>query len=230
MSDIGRRNRELAVEKVIMQDTRQQILEIMKRHGEVTVQELSDELGLTSVTVRHHLEILRSEGYISDPEVQRSNRPGRPRYVYHLTSTAADLFPNNYSGLASALLGSIEECMAPGERDVLLQRAAERIADRAGDLPATPRDRIDSVVTFLNQQGYVSRWEPAPDQPNRFMIYVSSCPYYHVSQTRSETCQIDRHMVQLLAGVDAEVSRLQNTAKTGGLCVYAIEWPGAAAS
>ena len=38
-----------------MQDTRQQILEILKRLGEVTVQELSRELGLTSVTVRSNL-------------------------------------------------------------------------------------------------------------------------------------------------------------------------------
>ena len=53
-----------------MQDTRQQILEILKRLGEVTVQDLSNELRLTSVTVRHHLEILRSEGYITEPEIR----------------------------------------------------------------------------------------------------------------------------------------------------------------
>jgi predicted ArsR family transcriptional regulator len=205
-----------------MQDTRQQILEIMKRHGEVTVQELSNELGLTSVTVRHHLEILRSEGYISDPEVRRSNRPGRPRYVYHLTSTAADLFPNNYSGLASALLGSIEECMIPEERDALLERAAKRIADRAGDLPEDEEARVESVVTFLNQQGYTSRWQR--DEDDGFMIYISSCPYFHVSEAHSETCQIDRHMVQLLAGPNSEVKRLDNTARKGGLCVYSLSW------
>ncbi len=205
-----------------MQDTRQQILEIMKRHGEVTVQELSNELGLTSVTVRHHLEILRSEGYISDPEVRRSNRPGRPRYVYHLTSTAADLFPNNYSGLASALLGSIEECMIPEERDALLERAARRIAQRAGTLPEEPQARVESVVTFLNQQGYTSRWQREEDDV--YMIYVSSCPYLHVSENHSETCQIDRHMVQLLAGPDSEVTRVDNTAGKGGLCVYALSW------
>jgi predicted ArsR family transcriptional regulator len=207
-----------------MQDTRQQILEIMKRHGEVTVQELSNELGLTSVTVRHHLEILRSEGYISDPEVKRSNKPGRPRYVYHLTSTAADLFPNNYSGLASALLGSIEECMLPEERDHVLERAARRIADRAGVLPEKPEERVESVVTFLNQQGYVSRWEKDQDHDKRFFIYVSSCPYFHVSQTHNETCQIDRHMVQLLAGPGTSVERLKNMALKSGLCVYALDW------
>ncbi len=209
-----------------MQDTRQQILEIMKRHGEVTVQELSNELGLTSVTVRHHLEILRSEGYISDPEVRRSNKPGRPRYVYHLTSTAADLFPNNYSGLASALLGSIEECMLPEERDELLERAAQRIAQRAGSLPGKPEERVESVVTFLNQQGYVSRWEKDEEQDQRYLVYVSSCPYFHVSQTFSETCQIDRHMVQLLAGPNSSVERLQAITDKSGLCVYALDWSG----
>jgi predicted ArsR family transcriptional regulator len=210
-----------------MQDTRQQILEIIKRHGEVTVQELSTELGLTSVTVRHHLEILRSEGYISDPEVKRSSRPGRPRYVYHLTSTAADLFPNNYSGLASALLGSIEECMAPEERDALLDNAAERIAERAGDLPRNPEARVESVVTFLNQQGYVSRWERSREEEVSYMIYVSSCPYFHVSQSHQDTCQIDLHMVQLLAGAESVVERLSNAAMEGGLCVYTLTWPAA---
>ena len=207
-----------------MQDTRQQILEIMKRHGEVTVQELSDELELTSVTVRHHIEILRSEGYISVPEVRRSNRPGRPRYVYRLTSTAADLFPNNYSGLASALLGSIDECMEPREREVLLERAAERIAARAGDLPSDPAQRVESVVTFLNQQGYVSRWEKMAEKASCCTIYISSCPYFHVSQTHGGPCQIDRHMLQLLAGPDVDVQHVTNEAKQGGLCVYVLDW------
>lgn len=210
-----------------MQDTRQQILEIMKRLGEVTVQDLSNELGLTSVTVRHHLEILRSEGYISDPEIVRSSRPGRPRFVYRLTSTAADLFPNNYSGLASALLGSIEECMAPAERDYLLERAAVRIAERSGALPEDPAARVDSVVLFLNQQGYVSRWEESKEKKGLYLIYVSSCPYYHVSQDHRDVCQIDRYMVQLLSGPGAEVTRLVNEARNGGLCTYAISWPTA---
>lgn len=209
-----------------MQDTRQQILEIMKRHGEVTVQELSTELALTSVTVRHHLEILRSEGFITDPEIRRSNKPGRPRYVYRLTSTAADLFPNNYSGLASALLGSIEECVAPEERDTILERAAQRIADRAGTLPEKPEERIESVVTFLNQQGYVSRWEKDTEHDRRYKVYVSSCPYLHVSKMHHETCQIDRYMVQLLAGPDSDITIEGTMANQGGVCTYILDLSG----
>jgi len=208
-----------------MQDTRQQILEILKRKGEVTVQDLSDELGLTSVTVRHHLEILRSEGYITDPEVRRSNRPGRPRYVYRLTSTAADLFPNNYSGLASALLNAINECADPEDSALMMEKAAEHMADRADQLPDDPEDRISSVTNFLNQQGYVARWEK--QEPRRYHIIISSCPYHHVSKQRNEPCTIDYHMIQLLLGTD--VDRLQNEAKTSGLCVYEVKFPTSAA-
>lgn len=207
-------------QKDVMQDTRQQILEILKRHGEVTVQELSNELELTSVTVRHHLEILRSEGYISEPEIRRSSRPGRPRYVYRLTSTAADLFPNNYSGLASALLDTIQECMEPEQLEVVYERAAARIADQAGDLPQELDSRLQGAVTFLNQQGFVSRWE---EQDDKFCIYVSSCPYHHVSQDHPETCQIDHHMLQMLTGANIKV--IQRQAKHGGLCVYEIDKP-----
>ncbi|MDF1515815.1 MAG: ArsR family transcriptional regulator [Anaerolineae bacterium] len=204
-----------------MQDTRQQILEILKRLGEVTVQELSNELQLTSVTVRHHLEILRSEGFITEPVIRRSSRPGRPRYVYRLTSTAADLFPNNYSGLASALLDSIRECVAPDAQDTIMEKAAELMAKNTGALPAARDDRLSSTVTFLNQQGYTARW--AKDENDDFVIYVSSCPYHDVSQNHTETCQIDSHIINMLTG--GEAVRLSTEARQGGLCVYKINWP-----
>lgn len=203
-----------------MQDTRQQILEILKRHNEVTVQELSQKLGLTSVTVRHHLEILRSEGYITEPEIRRSSRPGRPRYVYRLTSTAADLFPNNYSGLADALLDAIEEQIAPEERESLLDKAATRMIATIGKLPEQPDERMNRILTFLNQQGFVARWDK--EQDGRYMIYISSCPYHYVAQKHNETCKIDELIIKKLT--NAELTRVQGAAHQGTLCIYEVKW------
>ncbi len=207
-----------------MQDTRQQILEIIKRHGEATVRELSQELGLTSVTVRHHLEILRSQGYIADPEISRTNKPGRPRFVYRLTSTAADLFPNNYSGLASALLEAVEDCVPPSACQALLELTAKHIAERAGPLPQDPQERVESIVRFLNQQGYVSRWVKDPKHPGRYLIHISSCPYQHVSETHSAPCYIDQHLIEILAGESAVVTRVETKAKDGKLCTYILDY------
>ncbi len=203
-----------------MQDTRQQILEILKRRGEVTVQELSRELKLTSVTVRHHLEILRSEGYITEPEVRRSSRPGRPRYVYRLTSTAADLFPNNYSGLASALLSALRAQMTPEQEQSILDSTAQVLAAQAGPLPESPDERMAALSAYLKQLGFVARWEKGNGE---YFLYVSNCPYQHVALDHPQTCRIDEQMIRLLTG--GELSRSEGRASENAICTYKISWP-----
>lgn len=204
-----------------MQDTRQQILEIMKRRGEVTVQELSRELKLTSVTVRHHLEILRSEGYITDPEIRRSSRPGRPRYIYRLTSTAADLFPNNYSGLAAALLESLQATVDPAKQRQLLEETAHRLSAGAGELPEEPEKRMDAIIGYLKKLGFVGRWEKTADKDYR--LYICNCPYHYVAQTHPETCVIDEVLLRDLVGTD--IQRIQGYARDDAICGYEITWP-----
>ena len=77
-----------------MQDTRQKILDHLKTHGEATVEELREWLGgITAVTVRHHLDVLRRDGLVDAPTVERRDTPGRPRYVYTLTEKASRYFP-----------------------------------------------------------------------------------------------------------------------------------------
>ncbi len=202
-----------------MQDTRQQILEILKRRGEVTVQDLSEELELTSVTVRHHLEILRSEGYITDPEVQHSNRPGRPRYIYQITAMAADLFPSNYSGLASALLDALET-LTPEQRTQLLEETAHQLAADAGPLPTNPEQRLENIVRYMKKLGFVVRWEQKGD--NDYRLYICNCPYHHVAQTHPETCRIDEIMIEDLAGIPPE--RVGGHASENALCAYRLSW------
>ncbi len=203
-----------------MQDTRQQILEILKRRGEITVQELSEELELTSVTVRHHLEILRSEGYITDPEVRRSSRPGRPRYVYRLTSMAADLFPTNYSGLAAALLQALDK-VEPEQKEEVLEETAEQLAAGAIDeLPEDREERLDAVVTYLKQLGFVSRWDK--NEHSEYYLYICNCPYHYVAQRHPETCNIDMYLLEKL--LRADLKREQGLASEDALCGYRIDW------
>ncbi|MGC9399644.1 MAG: helix-turn-helix transcriptional regulator [Anaerolineae bacterium] len=202
-----------------MQDTRQQILEILKRQGKVTVQELSTELGLTSVTVRHHLEILRSEGYITDPEVQHSNRPGRPRYIYRLTAMAADLFPSNYAGLADALLEALQH-LSPERKVEILKEAARQLATNAGSMPQEPNQRRERMSRFLKRLGFVFRWEK--DEKDGYYLHICNCPYYHVAQAHPETCEIDESMLRILAGTD--IQRVEGHASEDSLCSYKIHW------
>ncbi len=205
-----------------MQDTRQQILEILRQKHEVTVQELSRRLGLTTVTVRHHLEILRAEGYVTRPEVQRSNRPGRPRHVYRFTSTAADLFPNNYSGLMNALLDSLKKQLSAEQRSQIFSGAAELLAAEAGSLPKDHAERLERIIEFLNQRGFTAHLETSADGKHD-LICVTNCPYHYVAMRHPEICQVDQMTIQRLTG-----GRLIRTrdprAYQGEMCCYEVHW------
>src|SRR4030042_6106856 len=102
-----------------MQQTRQYILDTLHEHGEATVDELVNALrvrlnhDITAVTVRHHLDILRSEELVTAPAVRRRHTPGRPQYVYALTEKALDIFPNNNQNLTAALLNQIKAPLSP---------------------------------------------------------------------------------------------------------------------
>jgi len=147
-----------------MQATREHILNILKERGQVTVDELSQELGLTTVTVRHHLDILRGEGLVAAPLAHHRKAPGRPRYVYTLTEKASAFFPKRYDHLTNLVLSEVHSLLPPGEVDQMMQRIGEHIASQAvlpdgDDFEA----RLAASVEFLDGLGYMAHWERCGD-------------------------------------------------------------------
>src|SRR5215218_5532634 len=113
-----------------MQETRRLILEVLRSRGEATVEEvvvaLTERINhdITAVTVRHHLDILRSEDLVTAPVIRHRNTPGRPQHVYALTEKALEYFPNNYQNLASNLLNQMKSMLPGGQVNVILEQMA----------------------------------------------------------------------------------------------------------
>jgi predicted ArsR family transcriptional regulator len=205
-----------------MQQTRQNILEILKERGEATVDEivtdLSDRIGeITAVTVRHHLDILRGDGLVDTPTVRRRSSPGRPQYVYALTDRAANFFPDNYQMLARTLMDNVKQRLPASEVNVILDNIADRIIDGAPHFFDDPslEKRLDALVDYLENYGYTMRWER---QDEDYALYVINCPYQKVVQNHAELCRVDSKVITTL--LDAKVYPVQMN--DGGACVYKI--------
>jgi len=204
-----------------MQSTRQRILEILKERNLATVEELGDALGLTPVTIRHHLEILRGEGLVAAPQALRRAGPGRPQHTYSLTPAARDLFPKNYHGLTTLMLDEIRERISPLEMDHILNGVAGRLAAQAPARPtSTPQELLDVTVRFLNDQGYVAQWEETPE--GRFLLHTCNCPYERVTQAHSEICSMDANFVRRL--VNAPIQRVSHLASGDERCTYVVQF------
>jgi predicted ArsR family transcriptional regulator len=189
-----------------MQQTRRHILEILKEQKEATIDEivaeLSDRIGkITAVTVRHHLEILRGDGLVAAPTVRRRSAPGRPQYVYTLTERAADMFPNNYQGLAAGLLDQLRASLPADKVEEILSGVAKEMTNAAMVPDAPIEIRLDHAVAFLNNNGYTAAWSRGRDG---HLLSVINCPYEQISCSNADVCKMDKKLIEGLVGVPAE--------------------------
>lgn len=208
-----------------MQSTRQAILNYLKTHGQATVDELAGVLNLTPVTVRHHLDILRSEGLVGEPVVRHRTSRGRPQFVFALTEHASAHFPKNYDDLAAKLL---EEVRARGGAplvNVIFEGVAARLsaeAPAAAEAEPFPA-RLARVADFLNQRGYVADWEQLPEG---YLLHTCNCPYEALAEHNPELCQMDLTLIgNLLGQMPQRVTRLMDGATS---CAYLFRAPAAA--
>jgi predicted ArsR family transcriptional regulator len=202
-----------------MQATRKRILELLKEHGQCTVDELSELLDLTAVTVRHHLDVLRSEQLIEPPVVRHRSTPGRPQYVYALTPRAAQYFPKNFDGLSSRLLESMQACLDERQINVIFEGVTSRfVAEAPRPIPGeTIEQRLDRVTAFLDDNGYVARWEQVPEG---YVIHTGNCPYEGTAAGHPELCAMDLAMVTTLLGELPQ--RIGRLVEGCGACSYLI--------
>lgn len=202
-----------------MQTTRYRILEIMKEQGDVTVAELARKLEMAPVSVRHHLDVLQGENLICSPRVRRRGTVGRPLQVYALTEAANAHFPRNHESLAMRMLDEIKGLLPADQLQGMLERMADSEARQAPPVPddATLEQRVELTVAFLNQRGYLARYER---QSDAFVLYTLNCPYSGVSEQHRELCAMDLRLISTLLGAPpVPVNRL---AEGGCRCAYRV--------
>ena len=202
-----------------MQSTRQEILEILKEERQATVEDLAQRLELTPMTIRHHLNVLQAQNLVVASKVHRSKRVGRPRLVYTLTEAADDLFPQSYGQLARHLVSEVKETMGEDEAEAILRRVADRVAREAPPWVEGEKfeQRLDVVVDFMHEQGFISRWEKADDG---YVLTNINCPYRHVSQEHDQVCIMDTEILNKLLGVEPQ--RLSSMRTGDAACAFLL--------
>lgn len=206
-----------------MQQTRRHILDIIKRRGQVTVDDIVDDLqkrggAITAVTVRHHLKLLQQDDLVTSPELRRRNTPGRPQYIYTLTEKARTHFPNNYERLAVGLMNQLRQHLPPEGVNVVLEGVADHLAGEFCVPDCSFEQRLDLIVDYLDENGYDAFWESSAEG---YVLHTSNCPYHHlVEGTDNDLCAMDLRLVGLLLGVvPRRVDRISQGCET---CSYLI--------
>jgi DeoR family suf operon transcriptional repressor len=199
--------------------TRRELLDLLKRDGEATVESLAGRLSMTVSGARQHLASLEADGLIA--HAQERIGPGRPKFRYRLTAAGDALFPRNYIDLANELLAYVEdEDPALLERifDKRAQRRLDRARVRAFGLPFAEKVRL--VAQILDEDGYLADFAEQPD--GRFIVTEHNCAVLAVAQKYRHACSTELAFLQALLP-EAEVTRIAHRLNGGHVCAYEVK-------
>jgi DeoR family suf operon transcriptional repressor len=182
--------------------SRQRIIIQLKKSGEASVSDLSRALGLTSVTVRHHLQELRHEGVVGSPKPRRRKGPGRPEMAYSLVPQARIDLPENYQELCTALVEQLSEKPLSGSLSDALIGAGHNLGDSFGAGEETQATRADRIEAFLEKRGYFPRWSQEGAGP---LLHLANCPYREIAEHVPELCSFDKALLASLTGTNVRL-------------------------
>jgi predicted ArsR family transcriptional regulator len=178
-------------------DSRSRILEFLKRHGSGSVADLSRGLGLTPVTIRHHLEALMADDLVEEPSPRRRPGPGRPEMAYRLAPSADSHLPRNYGELCACLVRELEGEPGSAVGSALAAAGAALGHSVAETWKEHHGDRRKAVLAVLERRGYLPSWENAEGVPS---LVLCNCPYLEVARTTPGMCQFDLGLIESVLG------------------------------
>ncbi len=204
-----------------MQRTRRQILDILKKRGRATLEELAREVALSPVTVRVHLSVLQRDDLVNVEEVR--GRVGRPYFVYSLTEEAEELFPKRYHALANRLLGGMDELLPPETREALLRQVAEKWAvERRARLTGKGlAEKVAEIAQIRSEEGAIADWEKVD---GGYLLRQYNCPNLLVCRIHSQVCDLEEDYIARM--IDAPLIRQSCIGWGDRVCSYLIAEAG----
>ena len=207
------------VPKLLLQDTRRKILDLLKKKGPQTVQVLSRTLGITSMGVRQQLNVLERDGLIQYRVEPRGL--GRPGYVYMLTGLGDELFPRTYPQFAGSVLETVKlldgeegiERIFAKRTDLVQQQYEKRMAGK--DLER----QVQELAQIRTEEGYMAEWEKV--NQDTFLLRENNCAICQIAQQCVQACSHELALFQrVLSG--ANVTRESHILQGDGACTYRI--------
>jgi DeoR family suf operon transcriptional repressor len=199
--------------------TRREILELIKRGGEVDAESLAARLGITLSGARQHLTALTADGLVTYRRERTG--PGRPKHQFALTPAGDALFPRNYVELANELLAYVED-EDPALLDRIFDKRAQRRLERARQRSEglSFPDKVRLVAAILDEDGYLADFQERPD--GAFVITEHNCAVLAVARKYHQACSTELAFLQALLP-DAQVTRIAHRLNGGHVCAYLVE-------
>ncbi|WP_272495648.1 helix-turn-helix transcriptional regulator [Bacillus pinisoli] len=181
-------------------NTRDIILDLLKKEVSLTVNQLTSHLNITHMAVRKHLDLLEKEGFITSSEMKQPM--GRPLQLYSLTDKGEQSFPRNYEGLTVEFLNDIKDMYGEDTVSLLFKKREERLTEEYKRRLNQPsfQENVTEIVNIQNEKGYMAQLHQLNE--NSFELVEYNCPIFSVAKDFKVACKCETNLFKTVLNTD----------------------------
>jgi predicted ArsR family transcriptional regulator len=179
--------------KAMFTGSKKELLDLIKHHGTVSVDEAVEQTELAKTTLREHFLQLERDGYVQREYIRSG--PGRPKLQYQLTAKGNSLFPSSESEMIRELLRYLKkrgdektiESFFQDFWDKRLNEARERMNNSSQD---DIKSRMESLAQLLEGEGFMPEFDIDEDEKT-LTIKECNCPFSEVVKETRLPCKLE---------------------------------------
>lgn len=204
--------------------TRRALLEMLKTRGELSSLEMAEQMGVSSMAVRQHMQELEVEEDVTFEN--RSMGKGRPTKYWLLTAKAARHFPDRHRDLMLDLLGNMQNVLGNEAMDRLLDVRSEQQTEayktrlaRCGSLV----ERVKELAEIRSEEGYMAE---VLEEDGELKLVENHCPICDAASTCTGLCDRELQVFSNVLGSSCNVERVEHMLDNARRCSYRISEKG----
>jgi predicted ArsR family transcriptional regulator len=205
------------------QPIKDQILHLLKMQGAQTASALAEQLRVSPMAIRQHLQTLKTGNWVS---YQEERRPlGRPVKLWQLTARSGDRFPDSHADLMVDLLRSVETVFGAEGLDQLMadrkRRQIQAYDAKVRELAAQDwQQQVQMLAHLRTQEGYMA--EVIEQSGGTLLLVENHCPICAAAQTCQKLCTTELEVFRSVLGSSVTVERVEHILQGDRRCAYRI--------
>jgi len=178
-----------------MKSTKDNILNQLLLLQNATISQLSELLGISEISVRHHLMSLEAEGIITSSEERHG--VGRPRFIYRLTEKGFQNTPTDYLKISDQALDTMKRVLGTDTLSELFREFGKDLAERYACSISyqNPDQNLEQIAANLTRDGFIFSWNRSGES---YTLTTHHCPFHYLGQKHPEVCTINHALLESL--------------------------------
>lgn len=198
------------------------LLDLIKHHGKLTIDETVEKMDLAKTTVREHFTQLERDDYI-ERSYERSGR-GRPSLRFRLTKKGNGLYPSYEPEMMREFIRYLQ---TEGEHKIL-EDFFKKFWDRRyvklklmmeEEQVESEEDKARITRQMLDEEGFMAEFDRDADS-GKLMMKECNCPFREIIKVTKLPCKLEEEFYEKVFG--KEVERTTYIAEGDFACTYCV--------